>query len=186
MASCTGSTPTPVGACDGAGACKQTPGSCAPYLCGATACKTTCATNADCVDGYTCQGYSCTNLKPNGSACTAAAQCISGSCTEGYCCGVAACPSCNSCAVPGKQGTCAPIADGITCGAALCDGQDRLRLPPTCMAGQCVTPAARTDCTPYACDAAAGACKPSCASDADCAKKNKCSLADGGPGTCGP
>ena len=32
------------GACDGAGSCKQTPVSCAPYICGASACKTTCAT----------------------------------------------------------------------------------------------------------------------------------------------
>jgi hypothetical protein len=157
-----------------------------PYMCGAGACKTTCGTTSDCLDGYTCQGYSCTNLKPNGSTCTGAAECISGHCTEGYCCGVAACTSCNSCAVAGKQGTCSPIADGTVCGAALCDGQDRLRLHATCTAGQCVTPTARTECAPYACDAPANACKPSCATDADCAKKNKCTLSGAGPGTCGP
>ena len=71
-ATCSGSTSTPVGACDGAGSCKQTPVSCAPYVCGTGACKTTCAANSDCVGGYTCQGYSCTNLKPNGSTCAAA------------------------------------------------------------------------------------------------------------------
>ena len=173
------------GACDGAGSCKQTPVSCSPYVCGTGACKTTCAGISDCIGGTMCQGYSCTNLKPNGSTCAAAGECISGHCTEGYCCGVGACPSCNSCAIAGKQGTCSPIADGTVCGAAVCDGQDRLRLPPTCATGQCVVPTVRTDCAPYACDAAAGACKPSCATDADCSKKNKCTLGVGS-GTCGP
>ena len=185
-ASCSGSTSTPLGACDGAGSCTQSPVSCAPYMCGTGACKTTCGTTSDCLAGYTCQGYSCTNLKPNGSTCSGAAECISGHCTEGYCCGLAACPSCNSCAVAGKQGTCSPIADGTVCGAALCDGQDRLRMQATCTAGQCVTPTARTDCAPYACDAPANSCKPSCATNADCAKKNVCTLSGAGPGTCGP
>jgi hypothetical protein len=125
-------------------------------------------------------------LKPNGGTCTAGTECISGHCTEGYCCGVAACPSCNSCAVPGKQGTCAPIGEGTTCGAALCDGQDRLRSPPTCVAGVCTQPTARTECAPYACDAVSNSCKSSCAADADCSKKMKCALGDGGSGTCGP
>jgi hypothetical protein len=186
VASCTGSSGTPVGSCDGAGACRQTPTSCAPYVCGTAACKTTCASNADCVVGYTCQGYSCTNLKPNGTACTAATECISGHCTEGFCCGVGACNSCNSCAVAGHQGTCSPIADGTVCAAALCDGANRLHPASTCAAGSCAPSTARIDCTPYACDGAAGACKASCASDADCDKKSTCTIPASGPGTCGP
>jgi len=184
-ASCSGSTSTPAGACDGAGSCRQTAVSCAPYLCGTGACKTTCATTADCVDGFMCLGYSCTNLKPNGSVCAASAECISGHCTEGYCCGVAACTSCNSCAIAGKQGTCSPISDGTVCGAALCDGQDRLRPPSTCVAGSCTVSTVRTDCTPYACDAPNNTCKSSCAADADCGKKMKCTVV-AGTGTCGP
>ena len=48
------------------------------------------------------------------------------------------------------------------------------------------TPTGRTDCAPYACDAPANSCKPSCATNADCAKKNVCTLSGAGPGTCGP
>src|SRR4029079_17080564 len=123
--------------------------SCSPYLCGAAACKTTCATTADCVSGFTCQGYFCTNLKPNGAACTAAGECISGHCTEGFCCGMGACPACNSCAVPGKQGTCAPTGDGTACGASMCDGNDAYHPPGLCTAGTC-NQAMKVDCAPYA------------------------------------
>ena len=188
-ASCSGSTSTPVGACDGAGSCTQSPVSCSPYLCGDRArARRRARRRADCLAGYTCQGYSCTNLKPNGSDLHAARRVHQRPLHRGLsAAGWRACASCNSCAVAGKQGTCSPIADGTVCGAALCDGQDRLSLQATCTAGQCVTPTARTiDCTPYACDAPANACKPSCATDADCAKKNMCTLSGAGPGTCGP
>jgi len=67
----------------------------------------------------------------------------------------------------------------------MCDGQDRYRGPATCMAGQCTQATARTECMPYACDVVV-VCKTSCASDADCAKKNKCTIPASGPGTCGP
>jgi hypothetical protein len=54
-ATCTGSTFTPAKACDGNGTCATpTTSSCAPYVCGAGACKTTCASNADCVTPNTC------------------------------------------------------------------------------------------------------------------------------------
>ena len=184
-ASCTGSTAMPVGTCDGSGTCRQTAISCSPYLCGPTACTTTCATTADCVAGYICLGSSCTNLKPNGAICGSATDCISGFCTEGFCCGAASCGACLSCAIAGAQGTCSPIPDGTVCGAALCDGQDRYRPPAACAAGQCVQSMTRTECMPYACDVVS-ACKTSCASDADCAKKNKCTIPASGPGTCGP
>ncbi len=180
-ASCSGATSTPVGSCDGAGSCQQGTVACSPYLCGTSGCRTTCAATSDCVAGYTCLGSSCTNLKPNGAACAAAGECISGACTEGFCCGSASCPACRSCAVPGQQGTCAPIADGTVCGAGSCDGNDRLHPPSTCAAGTC-RPGTIIDCAPYACDAAAG-CKTSCAADGDCAKKNKCTLP---AGVCAP
>jgi hypothetical protein len=186
-ASCSGSTATPVGACDGAGACKQTQQSCSPYVCGGAACKTTCVSTADCVAPYTCQGYFCTNLKANGTACAVNSECISGHCTEGFCCGMGACPACNSCAVPGKQGTCAPTGDGMACGAGLCDGNDAFHPPGVCAAGSC-SQAAKLDCTPYACDATAPTgCKTTCASDADCAKRQKCTVVAGtGARVCGP
>lgn len=51
--SCTGSTLTSF-ACNATGACAGTPASCAPYTCAAsgTACRTTCAANAECTTAY--------------------------------------------------------------------------------------------------------------------------------------
>jgi hypothetical protein len=158
--------------------------SCAPYVCGPDACRTTCAAPSDCLPGYSCLGGSCTDLAANGVSCTTHADCISGHCTEGFCCGSAACPACNSCAVPGHEGTCSPAGDGTACAAASCDGNERLKPTATCAAGQCVMPA-RIECAPYGCDAAANACKTSCTVDGDCAKKSKCTPgAAGAPGVC--
>jgi hypothetical protein len=184
-ASCSGSTSTPVGACDGAGTCKQTSVNCSPYICGGDTCKTTCATTADCASGFSCLGYFCTNLQPNGAACNSPAQCISGHCTEGFCCGVATCPACNSCAVPGKQGTCSPAGDGMVCGTASCDGNDRLHPTPVCANGTCAQ-GALVACAPYGCNTTAlTGCNTSCGADGDCAKKNKCTIT-AGVGVCGP
>ena len=44
-----------------------------------------------------------------GSACTVSNECASGSCVDGVCCGSAACGTCQSCAVPGSEGTCALV-----------------------------------------------------------------------------
>jgi hypothetical protein len=53
---------SPARSCDGVGSCGiPSPRSCAPYTCGAgQTCLTTCATNADCHPGLTCQGGACT------------------------------------------------------------------------------------------------------------------------------
>jgi hypothetical protein len=56
--------------CDGQGACTALNGTdCAPYVCGASACKTACATNADCASGYACKGQAC---EPEGTVCDGA------------------------------------------------------------------------------------------------------------------
>ncbi len=51
------------GTCDGAGKCaRPEPLPCIPYVCdvtAATGCKSTCATNGDCAEGYTCTGSAC-------------------------------------------------------------------------------------------------------------------------------
>ena len=185
----------------------------------ANACLTACTTDADCAGGDTCQAGICTNLAPNGTACTSNASCGSGHCTDGVCCGSTSCGSCNSCAVVGKQGTCAPLPsgaadpagqcqampasscgttglcdgkgacstypDGTACAAPACDGNSgKLMGAATCMKGSCKA-GSMTSCGSYACDATAGACKTSCASDADCAKKKTCALPAGATvGTC--
>jgi hypothetical protein len=60
-ATCTGSTATPSRSCNGAGVCLMAlPVSCAPYLCGAGgACRTCCASDADCVAPNVCTGTTC-------------------------------------------------------------------------------------------------------------------------------
>jgi hypothetical protein len=61
-ATCTGSTLTSSATCNGGGTCSTpTTSSCSPYVCGTGACKTTCATNADCLGPlFVCTGTACT------------------------------------------------------------------------------------------------------------------------------
>jgi len=57
---CTGGVQTGASTCDGTGDCVPgTMSSCSPFICGATSCKTSCATTADCAAGFTCSGGSC-------------------------------------------------------------------------------------------------------------------------------
>ncbi len=69
--------------------------------------------------------YKVTNLG-NGEGCTAAAAstCGSGFCVDGVCCAVASCSgACQSCAVPGHEGTCAPVAAGTEVAGSCSDAQ---------------------------------------------------------------
>jgi hypothetical protein len=179
---CAGSLVTPK-LCDGAGTCASGAGTdCAPYACASGACKTSCATSADCAGSNVCVGTACVPPLSNGAACTAGAQCASGSCADGVCCNVACAALCQACSAAkkssGADGTCGPIAAGSdpdsecaataasTCGTSgACDG-----------AGACALWASGTSCgasvcagslvTPKLCDGAG-----SCASGAgtDCA-----------------
>ena len=189
---------------------------CAPYKCGPAACLTVCAADADCTAGLSSAGRTRARLKPNGDACVAGAECTSGNCVEGVCCGSASCPSCSSCAVAGKAGTCQPVpADGLdpagvclamastTCGTnGRCNGS-----------GQCARYPAGTPCGAQTCMAAAiyapvcngsGACAPSkitectpyacngtacgtsCAAQNDCAPMHKCNNGMCEPNSGGP
>jgi hypothetical protein len=59
-ASCSGTTATLAAVCDGSGSCPAlTTTSCGHYVCGATACKTGCAGDADCSTGNLCYQGSC-------------------------------------------------------------------------------------------------------------------------------
>lgn len=58
--SCTGASFAAESKCNGLGACvTPTAVSCAPFACGATGCKATCATAADCADGFDCRAGRC-------------------------------------------------------------------------------------------------------------------------------
>jgi hypothetical protein len=96
---------------------------------------------------------------------------------------LAACPTCQSCAVAGKQGTCSAAFDGMVCGTPSCDGADRLHPTPMCASGTCAQ-GAFVPCAPYGCNTAApGGCNASCNADGDCAKHVTCTVASH---TCGP
>jgi hypothetical protein len=57
---CSGSTLSAARTCDGAGTCRAaTTSSCNPYVCGTTACKTTCTSNTDCLSPNVCTGATC-------------------------------------------------------------------------------------------------------------------------------
>lgn len=82
---CSGQT-TSQSFCDGSGMCAPSmPVSCAPYVCSGMGCKTSCATDTDCVAGHFCAAGRCQARLANGAACTAGFQCASSSCFNGTC-----------------------------------------------------------------------------------------------------
>jgi len=199
-ATCTGSTQTPQRTCDGAGVCKTvTSVACNPYLCDTATptCKTTCATNADCVATNSCVNNAC-GLLANGQPCTTANQCATNICAQGYCCGTACSGTCVSCALSGNLGACTSVPAGAdplnqctdqtaaTCGTdGTCNGGGACRKyasGTTCIAASCtgstLTPASTCNTsnacvTPatQSCGAYAcgtGACKTTCSSNSDC------------------
>ncbi len=129
--------------------------SCGAYLCNgtATACPTTCSTDANCAAGNYCSGTSCVPVLANAGACTRGAMCSSGNCVDGACCASASCPGdCNRCDLGG--GTCATAAAGN--------------------GGKSDTTGATPSCGAYVCNGTAAACPTTCSSDANCAAGNYC------------
>jgi len=110
-AACIGGTSTDAAFCDGKGVCGTPPAStdCAPFGCGATGCKTSCATGADCVTSAFCDVNKCVTKKKQGDACTGAEACVTGFCESGVCCATACSGGCNACNVPGSVGVCSSI-----------------------------------------------------------------------------
>lgn len=209
-ASCAAGTATLAASCDGTGPeCPAvSTAACAPYLCGAVACATSCADDADCAGGHYCDAGACVPLEPLGSSCARTGECGSGHCVDGVCCESACTGQCEAC---GLSGTCAPVvgapqggraacaSDGTICGGA-CDGATRVACAyPTadteCRAASCgsgvatsaaacdgagACPAiATTTCAPYVCGV--DACLATCAADADCTSGHYC-----GGGACAP
>jgi hypothetical protein len=107
LESCSGSTYQPASTCNGAGTC-NTPAttSCGAFMCGATACATSCGSNADCTTGYHCATGLCVPQEQNGTACLVAGDCASGFCVDGVCCNTACTGTCNTCAATDSLGTC--------------------------------------------------------------------------------
>ena len=178
--SCTGSTDTRPRVCDGAGTClAATTASCAPYVCGATSCATTCTADTDCTTGYFCSAGVCTAQETNGTACGGASACQSGFCVDGVCCENACTGACMTCGGVGTLGQCTPAVSGTdvrndctadpttSCGHdGFCDG-----------AGACRKWAAGTACGVAACASATLLPVPACDGAGICAA--------GAPTSCG-
>lgn len=116
--SCAGAIQTNPDTCDASGACQAGGATaCAPYVCGATQCKTACSTEADCAAGSYCgPGSVCLPKKDQGAACGAEAECSSGACVDGVCCNIACDFACTACSAAkkgsGADGECGVIAAG--------------------------------------------------------------------------
>lgn len=203
---CVGSVRSLAGTCDGAGQCSLGGEvlSCAPYRCGNDSqCLTVCATSADCADGKTCIAGLCGD-KPLGAACGAGSECASTICKQGRCCASTCDGLCESCALPGREGSCSPVPAGqdpfghcTDQGAATCD------LDGACDGrGACRTYAAGTSCAAATCSGSSvvaarvcdgqgiclagdltscapygcggGACRKTCSSDSHCVLPARC------------
>jgi hypothetical protein len=114
--SCLVMTYTPARTCDGAGVCKTvSTSSCNTYVCGATSCKASCASNADCATGNYCAGAACVPLKAQGAACVGNGDCSTGFCVDGVCCNTAcngSCAACSNAKTAQANGVCGPIIGG--------------------------------------------------------------------------
>jgi hypothetical protein len=205
-ASCTGGVATQAASCTGADTSCPEPVTelCAPFLCGATECATSCTSDADCAPGILCIAGVCRGTLENGAACTRDEACSSGQCVDGVCCNAACDGQCEACDVVGRVGECVPVigsprGDRAACdpGTALgcggfCNGTNRtacaFRTGGLCRAQGCVDGA---EALGGACDGAGGCaptsmrpcapygcaefgCHTSCVTDAECAAGARC------------
>ena len=191
---CSGSTDTPARTCDGTGTCRAaTNVSCGNYVCGATSCKTSCLSNADCSTSTFCSSAGhCVSPQTNGASCTAGSQCASGDCVDGVCCETTCAGLCNACAgakTGAADGLCRPVTAGTdpdsecaqdpatSCGHdGTCDGAGACRLylagsvcaSETC-SGSTDSPAQRCDGAGVCVTATPVSCAPYLCGAASCA-----------------
>src|SRR5207244_6720645 len=158
---------------------------CAPYLCGGSACLGNCSTDDDCQGGDYGAAGCCVRRKGNGSGCGAADQCDSGVCADGVCCNKACDGQCEACDEPGSVGACVAVAgeprapraacggDGTAC-AGSCDGTNR---------AACGYPGSGTQCRGASCSAGVATLPASCDGSGRCpaAAKEACNAYICGP-----
>jgi hypothetical protein len=156
--------------CDGAGSCASTdPIVCAPYGCGAVACRGNCVSDAQCAKGAFCKAGVCEELQKPGVSCSRDGQCASGFCTDGVCCEARCDGQCEACAKSGKcqavvgaplgaRPACAGETDEACAGA--CDGALRTT---------CVYPAGEVQCRDASCEAGKATVVAHCTGAGSCA-----------------
>lgn len=96
--------------------------SCAPFLCGATACRTSCTGDGDCDSTAYCSAASvCLVKSAKGEPCAEGRACETGSCVDGVCCNTK-CDGGESCSEPSLKGTCTPTKGAPRAGRKACEG----------------------------------------------------------------
>lgn len=205
-ASCESGTQTLAASCDGAGHCPDAVmQACAPFVCGATACDTSCSSDGECANGFYCSSGSCLAQHGGGGTCSRDAECSGNHCVDGICCDTACTGECEACDVPNALGICSPVtgaphgqrtacdSDGTQCGGA-CDGVQRsgCTYPTSAVSCRGASCAAGTATLAASCDGqghcpalqtqpcgnyvcGANACNGDCTQDADCASGSWCS-----------
>jgi len=182
--------------------CIDSSSSCAPYACGGTACRTTCAGDAECASGAHCtKSGACVANLVDGAVCTEARECGSGLCVDGVCCNVKCDGQCEACDDPASPGVCRAIAGpphggrtkcgagGTTC-EGVCDGVNGgacthpigRECSARCEAGaqvigRCTATGGCTEDLPQSCSGYAcgdGKCLRACADDTQCAARFVC------------
>jgi hypothetical protein len=91
--------------------------------------------------------------KGQGEKCGAPGECSTGFCVDGVCCESACAGTCEACNLPGKAGTCSPIASGIDPDKE-CLGKDAACGGSCNGARACAFPGATTTCKPPNCSGA--------------------------------
>ncbi|MBX3184341.1 MAG: hypothetical protein KF915_17060 [Polyangiaceae bacterium] len=187
--SCAGATATLATLCNGSSKDCPAPTTqpCNPYVCGPTACNTTCSGDAQCASTAWCNNLNqCTPKFNLGLACSESRQCSSGQCVDGVCCNAACGGQCQACNLPGQLGQCAVVTgaprggrpacagDGGACSGA-CDGTN-----PT----SCAMPAGETECRASTCSAGQEVTATFCDGSGSCPAAS--SVVDCGAYRCGP
>lgn len=186
-AQCSGGQETPAAVCNGTStSCTSpSPTSCAPYVCGSTACLDACTGQGDCTTGNYCDEAGadpdeCLNKKSNGAPCANSYECENFCSAEGtdpgICCQTACTNECRSCMASktgGSNGTCGNItvdtdpdsecgADEVCNGSGACLTEDgaACSVDGNCLHGHCSDEVATQDlCCNEACTGLCRSCE---------------------------
>lgn len=182
-ATCEGGVATRAATCSGAGSACPEPirEACTPYVCGATACRTNCDSDADCVASHHCDGGVCLSDADLGAACDEDSDCASGFCVGGICCNTVCEGQCVACNLAGRVGTCSPLASGTACDDGnACTQTDTCDGAGTCVGSNPIVCTALDQCHDVGtCDPKTGVCSnPDKPNNTPCNDNNACTLGD--------
>ena len=174
--SCSGTTETTSGTCDGNGTCRPPQQvECTPFMCGATACLDACTSDAQCVPPARCTNGRC-GKAPMGGSCTSSDQCQAAPdgkqyCAQGVCCSGPCTGQCQSCALPSSPGQCTNVDPGAPDPQGICKdmGATSCKTNGLCDANAgCQLYGSTTVCAPETCSAGAYTGASTCTGSGQC------------------